>query len=82
MSIVSNPTPIVPITIETLVVTSDGQTVFALLNTPVNPTEALVFINGQYMTEGVSFSITGSTLTMSLTGFALETVDQLIIRYQ
>lgn len=74
---------------ETQLVTSNGQTVFNLLNMPASPTKVAMQVNGQTMTNGVHFTVAGQIVTFipSAAGFILEVSnefgqpDQIIFQY-
>lgn len=54
-------------------VTSDGQTVFALTNTPANPSASEVTVNGLKLIYTAHYTISGTTLTLNLSGMGFQT---------
>lgn len=74
---------------ETQLVVSLNQTVFSLSNSPASPTKVSMQVNGQSMTNGVHFSVSGSTVTFNpaTAGFILEVSnefgqpDQVVFQY-
>lgn len=63
---------------ETQLVVSLNQTIFSLSTTPASPDKVAMAINGQFMTNGVHFTVAGSTVTFNpaTAGFILEVSNQ------
>lgn len=71
-----------PLNVDVLTVGVDGQTVFTLADTPNDITAVQLFVNGQKLNYGTHFGIVGTTLTMTLSTFELQTTDNFIAYYQ
>jgi hypothetical protein len=65
---------------EVLTVVTNGQTSFALGNSPINPMKIKLEVNGAKQTFGVDFNVTGTVLNW-FGNFELHTNDKLEIYY-
>lgn len=61
---------------------TNGQTVFTLGATPLDPSTLLLFINGARQTYGSDYTVAGSTLTFLAPSFTLSAGDQVAAHYQ
>lgn len=66
---------------DTLSITVNGQTVFALSTIPENVNISILTVNGQKQTYGVDYTIAGTVLTWLNTSFTLSTSDRMEIYY-
>ena len=68
---------------ETIVVTSNGQTGFALSQTPKDVNDVMMEVNGVAYENGAGkdFSVSGTTATWLDNDFTLETTDEVIFEY-
>lgn len=57
-----------------------GQTVFTLTQTPINPNNPFIELNGQDLKAGQSFSVSGTLLTITLP-YQLDNGDDLVAKY-
>lgn len=69
---------------ETIAVTSDGQTGFALSQTPKDVADVIMTVNGVRYEYGVGkdYSISGSTVTWLDVDFTMQTTDEVIFSYE
>lgn len=69
---------------ETIPVLTNGQTGFALSQTPKDPADVRMSVNGVVYENGAlkDFSVAGSTATWRDMDFTLDTTDEVIFEYQ
>lgn len=68
-------------TIDSLPITSNGQTVFALSKVPENMNTSKLEVNGAKQRYGIDYTIAGTVLTWISTSFTLRTSDILELYY-
>jgi len=66
---------------ENFVVAMEGQTEFTLVDTPVDPTDVTLVMNGQVYLGGVDYTVVGNVVTWLNTDFALNAGDRLRIDF-
>ena len=68
---------------ESLVVAANGQTVFTLSQTPKDPLDVVLSVNGLRYNNGAGkdFTVTGTAVTWADPSFTLETTDRVVVDY-
>lgn len=66
---------------DNVTVTTNGQTAFTLSATPVDINDVEMTVNGIEYTNGVDFTITGTSVTWNNVLFTLRTGDMIIFDY-
>lgn len=67
--------------VQSVTVATNGQTAITLTQTPKDSADIVVKVNGLSYDNGVSYSISGTTLTWLNIPFLLETTDSVVIEY-
>lgn len=72
------PSPGVSLQFDNFLVTSNGQTLFTLSNTPDDDSKVKMYINGHLMQNGTHFAVVGTAITFipASAGFTLELVNE------
>lgn len=66
---------------ESIPVTSAGQTMFLLSNTPFSSQSVSLFIDSAVYINGIDFTVSGDVITWLNRGFTLNTTDVLSVAY-
>lgn len=68
---------------ESLLVTANGQQVFTLSQTPKDPLDVVLTVNGLRYNNGAGkdFTVAGTALTWTDLSFALDTTDSVVVDY-
>lgn len=67
---------------QALIVATNGQTSFLLLQSIQNASNTFLFVNGQERSIGVDYNISGTILTWLSNSYTLETTDEVIFYYK